>query len=233
MWLFPLAAAGVSGYFAGVLALQWHARHRPHHLAWSVALVMFGLASACAGLGLLVGWSPGLYRVYYLFGAILNVPVLALGTMYLLARRPVAHVCGLVVVIAGIAAIASVSTASVMARGLDTSGIPRGSEVLPSGVRMLSRYYSILGYVVVVGGAVWSALRLLRGREGGLKRLAEANLLIAAGTTVVAAGSEVARVGTGSTQGLAFAVGLFLGVSLMFLGFLRSRSRPSPGEARA
>ena len=55
---------------------------------------MFASASAALWLGVAVGWSGPTFRVFYLFGAILNVPYLALGTVYLLARparrRPVA-----------------------------------------------------------------------------------------------------------------------------------------------
>ncbi len=231
MWLFPLAAAAVSGYLAGILAAQWRARHRSHLLAWSLALVMFAVASAAAGVGLLAGWTTSLYRAYYLFGAILNVPVLALGTIYLLAPRPVAHLFAVIVLVAGASATVVVTTAQMNAGGLDTSGIPRGSEVFPADVRLLSRFYSISGFLVVVSGAVWSAVRLLRRGEAHLRRLARANLLIAGGTTVVAAASEVARIGTGSAQGFIFAVGLLVGVSLMFLGFIRTRPPSSAASS--
>jgi hypothetical protein len=128
-----------------------------------------------------------------------------------------------VVVIATVGAAVIVATADISSSGLDVEGIPRGSDVVPPGIRLLSRSYSIVGFVIVVGGAVWSALRLLRQREVRLRRLAGANLLIAAGVTVVAVASEVARLGTGSAQGFIFAVGLFVGVSVMFLGFTRTR----------
>ncbi len=231
MWLFPLAAAAVSGYFAGILAVQWRARPRSHLLAWSLALVMFAVASGAAGVGLLAGWTTSVYRAYYLFGAIVNVPVLALGTIYLLAPRSVAHLSLAIVLVAAAAATVVVMTAQVRAGGLDTSGIPKGSEVLPAEVRLLSRWYSITGFLVVVSGAVLSAVRLLRRKEAHLRRLAGANLLIAGGTTVVAAASEVARVGTGSAQGFIFAIGLLAGVSLMFLGFIRTRPPTPPGSS--
>lgn len=227
MWVFPLAAAAVSGCFGGALAVRWRERHSPHLLAWSLALAMFGIASAAAAVGLHTGWTPNAYRIYYLFGAIANGPVLALGTIYLLTRRPIAHVCAIVVAMACLGAAVAIANADVSSSGLGTGGVPRGSEVLTRDVRLLSRYYSITGFVVVVGGAVWSAVRLLRRREPHLRRLVGANLLIAVGTTVVAVASEVARVGTGSAQGFIFAVGLFVGVSVMFLGFLRTQP-PSP-----
>lgn len=164
MWVFPLAAAAVSGCFGGALAVRWRERHSPHLLAWSLALAMFGIASAAAAVRLRTGWTPNAYRIYYLFGAIANVPVLALGTIYLLTRRPIAHVCAIVVAMACLGAAVAIANADVSSSGLGTGGVPRGSEVLTRDVRLLSRYYSITGFVVVVGGAVWSAVRLLRRR---------------------------------------------------------------------
>jgi hypothetical protein len=47
--------------------------------------------------------------------------------------------------------------------------------------------------------------------------------LIALGTTVVAIASEIARIAAGSMEDLVFAAGLFVGVSVMFAGFLKTR----------
>jgi hypothetical protein len=69
---------------------------------------------------------------------------------------------------------------------------------------------------------VWSAVRLARKPGERFKRLAQGNGLIAAGTVVVALGSAFARQGQGSV----FAVGLAVGVSVMYLGFLRTSSPP-------
>ena len=229
MWVFPLAAALVSGYFSWLLGVQFSSRRRPNVLAWAIALGMFSLASAAAAFGGVVGWSPITFRTYYLFGAVLNVPALALGTLYLLAPRRFAHGAALFLIVCSVAAAFIVFNAELTMGGLETGGIPRGSEVLSEEVRLLSRYFSIIGFLVVVGGALWSAVRLVRLHQPNLKRLAVANLLIALGTTVVALASEMARIATGSVEDLVFAVGLFVGVSVMFLGFLKTRP-PQPSS---
>jgi len=222
MWIFPLAAAGVSAVFASILVRGWRERTRPHLLAWGVALAMFAVASGAASLGMLAGWSEMLFQTYYLFGAVLNVPVLALGTLHLLAPAQIARTTTAVVILLSISAIFAVLGADLHVTGLDTSGIPSGSEVMPAGPRVLSRYYSFAGFFVVVGGALWSTWRLGRSRRPELRRLAAANGLIAAGTFVVAVASGFARYG----RGFIFAVGLFAGVSIMFFGFLMTRVRP-------
>ncbi len=174
---------------------------------------------------MLTGWTPTSFRIYYLFGAILNVPVLALGTIYLLAPRKVAHACAVLVAVTSLVAVVAVLSADLQVAGLQVDGIPSSREVAPENIRTLSRYYSFGGFLVVVGGALWSAWRLARNREAPLRRLALANLLIAGGTFVVAVGSGFARYGRGAP----FAVGLLVGVSLMFFGFLMARPRPGVG----
>jgi hypothetical protein len=223
MWSFPAAAALVSAVFAASVLRSWGVRRGPHLLAWGTALAMFAAASLAAGLGMLVGWSEALFRVYYLFGAIVNVPVLALGTIYLLTARRVAQACTLLVVVLSVGAAVDVFEVALETSSLDTNGIPAASDVLPESIRTLSRIYSFTGFFVVVGGAVWSAIRLMRQKGPHLRRLAAANALIALGTTVAAAASGFARY----RQGSIFAVGLLLGVTLMFVGFLRTRPRPT------
>src|SRR4030081_582134 len=93
MWTFPLRAALVSAISASLLGRQWIARRRPHQLAWTAALGMFTVATLASAHGVRLGWTPGLFRGYYPFGAMINVPFLAVGTVYLLAkRRWAAHV---------------------------------------------------------------------------------------------------------------------------------------------
>src|SRR5215216_6959769 len=86
-WLLPAVAAAASAAFAVAVLRQYAARRRPHQLAWGIALSMFAVASLALTVGVAAGWSPLSFKVYYLFGAVLNVPWLALGTVELLAGR--------------------------------------------------------------------------------------------------------------------------------------------------
>ena len=219
MWFFPLAAAGVAGIFSLTLARGWGTKRRPNLLAWAVALAMFAVASGAAAWGLLWGWSSGVYRTYYLFGAVVNVPVLALGSIYLLAPRPAGHAAAALVVGASLWAVLEVAGAPLNETALAIPGIPAGSAVIAESSRTLSRVYSYFGFIIVVGGALWSAYKLRRQRHDDLRRLATANSLIALGTLVVAVASGFARYGRGAF----FAVGLLTGISIMFAGFLKTR----------
>lgn len=216
----------VAAVFSVMLLLRWLVRRGPHLAAWAVAMGMFAAASGAAAVGILDAWTPWWYRVYYLFGAILNVPVLALGTVYLLAPRRAGHAAAAVVAIAAVFAAGSLITVelntSALMEASAASQIASGREVLPEAPRTLSRYYSYTGFVVVIAGALWSAWRLSRTRGERFRNLTVGNILIAVGTTVVAVASAFARYGSGSV----FAVGLLVGVVVMFAGFLRTL-RPS------
>jgi len=86
-WLLPAVAAAASAAFAAAVLRQYAARRRPYQLAWGIALSMFAAASLALTVGVAAGWTPLTFKLYYLFGAVLNVPWLALGTVELLAGR--------------------------------------------------------------------------------------------------------------------------------------------------
>ncbi len=229
MWAFPLAAAVISLAFAVLLARQFAARRRPHQAVWAIALLMYAAASAALFLGVLDGWSTGEYRVYWLFGAILNVPFLAMGEVYLLVRsRRVTDVLLVALLFASAFATSRVRTASLDLGALSKS-LPLGKEAfahdrLPY---RLSQFYAYPAYFLLLGGSVWSAWRMRGRRE--LRDRAVGTIWIAVGATVVAVGSGV---GAGLNVVPVFSVGLTAGIAVMFLGFLRA-SRPPAVPRRA
>ena len=99
MWVFPLAAALTALAFAGLVTKEFIARRRPYLLAWAIALFMFAAASAAAFLGILSGWNTRLFAIYWLFGAVLNVPFLAAGEVLLLFRAKAVEVGVLLVMV--------------------------------------------------------------------------------------------------------------------------------------
>jgi len=203
-------SAVVSAVFAGVLALRYTRRRRPHQLVWTIGLAMFTLAAAAGVLARSGGATEAEYRLFYLFGAILNVAWLALGTTYLLAPRAARRALwGLLAftALASVAVFASpvdLSAAADTGKGFDRAPLPRILAGLGSG----------LGSLVLVAGALWSAWRFLRARHEGRRALA--NVIIAAGVLVAAAGGTAAFTGaSGVVEWTNLA-----GVSLIFVGFL-------------
>ena len=203
-------SAFVSAVFAVVMGGRYVRRRRAHQLAWTIGLAMFAAAAVAGALARTAGATETEYRVFYLFGAILNVAWLALGTTYLLAPRAARRALwGLLAftVLASVAVFASpvdLSAAADTGKGFDRAPLPRILAGLGSG----------LGSLVLVAGALWSAWRFLRARHEGRRALA--NVIIAVGVLVAAAGGTAAFTGaSGVVEWTNFA-----GVTLIFIGFL-------------
>lgn len=101
-----LVASAVSGTFCVRLFRRWGRGERRHPalLAWAISLGMFSVASVALLVGVVVGWSSPVFRVFYLFGTVLNVPWLALGTILANARDPwTTRGVGVVAGLAGVA----------------------------------------------------------------------------------------------------------------------------------
>jgi hypothetical protein len=227
MWAFPSFAALVAFAFAAALARQFAARRHSYQALWAVALVMYGVASATVALGAADGWTSGEFRVYWTLGAVLNVPFLAQGELDLLIRRRAIRSV-LYVLLAFVTAytIARVRTAAVDVGAL-AERLPSGKEVFGDGTpaHRLPQLVSIPAYLVLVGGASWSAWRM-RGRSE-LRDRFRGTVLIAAGATVIAGfGSAFAALG----QLPWFSASLLAGISVMFWGFLVATRRPAPAE---
>ena len=226
MWVFPLAAAAVALAFAGALARQYLARRRSYQAIWAAALLMYAVASFMVFLGALDGWSAAVFRWYWVLGAVLNVPFLAQGELDLLVKqRPVRWALYCLLAFVTAYTIAVVRTADVSAEAL-AQELPSGKEVFGAGsaAHRLPQLISIPAYLVLVGGASWSAWRM-RGRPE-LRDRFWGTLLVALGATVIAGfGSAFAALG----ELVPFALALLLGIAVMFWGFLRaSRDSRAP-----
>jgi hypothetical protein len=225
MWVFPLVAALVALAFAVLLIRQFASCRRSYQLLWSVALLMYAVASLAVAIGALNGWSRFGFELYWLLGAVLNVPFLAAGELQLLIRNRTAELAIDVVLVFLVAyAIAVVRGASYDAVAL-TRQLPSGKLVFGDGTpaHRLPQLISIPSYLILVGGALWSAWRM-RGRPE-LKDRFVGTLWIALGATVIAGlGSAFAALGKLPL----FSVSLLAGIAMMFWGFLRASRAATP-----
>ena len=227
MVFYALAAAAISAAFALTLFGQYRARPRPFLLAWSVALAMYALAALMEVIGAAAGWTPLTYRIYYYFGAIMLVGVLALGTIYLLAPRFGRRALLVLVVLGGIGLAATLG-ASLQTGLLQTHEVPSVDTIRLEHSTfnvlaiLMAALLNIVGTVILVGGALWSAYGTWR-RGGAPSRLV-ANILIAAGALIVATASSLTRLFHVYEL---FYVGQAVGVLVMFGGFLAAQRAPS------
>lgn len=220
---FAVLGALVAGAFATELGRQWRARRRHHALAWSLALSLYavGMVALAAGFGL--GWSPALFAVYWITGALLNVPLLAVGQLHLLDSKRAA----LWWTIAGLATVWSVAAVAltpvqvgVLAAADVAGGIPGGQEAFAGGLAyQVLRPMTILGALVVVVGSVYSGVR---SRRYGI-------LLIALGVAVSATSSRFLA----AELDHLVAVVLALGAMIMYAGFRAARRAPRARQETA
>src|SRR5665647_1783424 len=89
-WL-PFLSSALSLVFAAFVLRRYLARRGPHLLLWGVGMVFYGIGGFCEGYYGAFGWNPLIFRLWYLFGALLVAAWLGQGTVYLLAKRRVAH----------------------------------------------------------------------------------------------------------------------------------------------
>lgn len=213
---FAVLGALVAGVFAAELARQWRARRRHHALAWSLSLALYavGMVALAAGFGL--GWSTASFAVYWISGALLNVPLLAVGQLHLLDSKRAA----LWWTIAGLAAVWSVAAVAltpvevgVLAAAEATGTIPGGQEAFAGGLAyQVLRPMTILGSLVVIVGSVYSGVRT---RRYGI-------LLIALGVAVSATSSRFLAADLDHLVAVVLAVG----VTIMYGGFRAARRKP-------
>ena len=225
MIVLPLGAAIVALVFAVLLARQFMTRRKPFQALWTLALLMYAGASLALFLGQIDGWTAAEFRAYWALGAVLNVPYLAAGESVLLfPRRTARNVVFLLLIAATVVAGAGVGGADVTAGALD-SELPLGRHVFGDGStpHLLAQAFGWGGYLILLAGTMWSALRI-KGVAAQRDRFL-GTLYIAAGATVVAIGTGV---GASQESFPFFSVSLLVGMAVMFLGFLRASRRPAP-----
>jgi hypothetical protein len=241
------AATLMSLAFAMSTFERWLRGHRRHEAAWTISLTLFAAGSAALWVGAAVGWGEWPFKAFYLFGAILNVPFLALGTIELLAGPAHGRRWTAIISLLGAFCVGLVVSAPLLGP-IDPDVLPQGKEVFGIGPRIAAAVGSGVAAMVIIGGALWSAWRLLRRRtaaanatnRSGLSpgRLAAANLLIAAGTLILSAGGVLNSV---IDEMNGFAVSLVAGITVIFAGFLLTntdmrsdvRTLPEPIEWHA
>lgn len=221
----PLVSTIVTVIFAGFVFTQFTSRRKAYQLLWGVGLLMFAIGTGselAAGIG---GWNDLIYKLWYLFGAILVAAYLGQGTIYLLVPRRIAHVVMALLLLGTIyAAYAVFSAQTDMGQLLTAVGTASGNG-MPKGIRLLTPFFNTFGTLALVGGAVYSAWIFWRHRI--LPHRVTANVLIAAGATFVAMAGTIAKLGSAEF----LYAGELVGSVVIFVGFLQSRRISTETEA--
>ena len=215
-----LAAVASVGFLFD-LVRSYLGRPRPHVAAYAAGVGFFSLATFALFFGVTFGWTPATFRTFYLFGAIINVPLLALGSMFLVAGRRSGHAM-LLFLFPLYAISVPMTLAEPLVGQVPGNGVPAGSELFAAGFgpRMWAGVSSGLGTVVLIVLAVVSIIRFWDED----RRIIAANLLVVTGTMAAAGG------GTGLALGEAsgFAVSLLAAASFIWAGFRVAQRARAP-----
>lgn len=215
-----LVAAVVAGLLSARLGRRFLARRRSHALAWSGSLALFAVASAAVALGLAQGWSPAVFLVYWVAGALVTVPLLAAGQLMFMDPAR-AWLYWTLAALMGLSALVAVATSSLDSGVLAEVGarIPTGEAVFGESLAVALLPPFNYTAVIVVVGVVWSAVRTRRWSL----------LFIALG--VLVAGASFAFVRAGLPAG--FSTTLASGAVLMYVGFRAAERPPAPPGSHA
>jgi hypothetical protein len=224
----PFVSSLISFAFAGLIFRRYLVRRRAHLLLWGIGMVMYGIGGFCEGYYSAFGWNPLVFRLWYLFGALLVAAWLGQGTAYLLIRRRWAHVLMVLLGVASLYGAVRVFGAQLdpaaMGSSLHTGSELSGKAIVSSGVRSLTPFFNLYGTLLLVGGAAYSAWIFWRKRI--LLHRVIGNVLIATGALLPAFGGAFSRLGIGG----ALYISELLGAILLFLGFLRATTPVPPGN---
>jgi hypothetical protein len=212
VFVIPLIAGAVGGAFAAVVARQYLNRRKPYQATWAVALAMFAAAAFFETAGEALGWSDATYKGYYLFGGMLNVGWLGLGSLLLLIPPRGGRIATIAMAVVSIVALVAVLIAHTDPQLLRAAVPARGAIDVPALVPLIT---NLGGSLLLIGGAAWSAWKAARAGAPGYRVVGLA--VLAAGAFIVAGGHSYAQTkGVYAAQPISEA----LGIVAMFVGYL-------------
>ncbi len=213
--LLPLISFIVSTIFAILVFRRYLIRRGPHLLLWGIGMVFYAIGSFSEAYFGAFGWNDLIFRLWYLFGAILVAAWLGQGSVYLLAKRKWAHVFMAILFLGSVYGVIRIFAAE-LDPSLMIGNELSGHAIVTPGVRILTPFFNLYGTVALVGGAAYSAWIFWRKRV--LLHRAVGNVLIADGALAPAFGGAFSRFGLTN----ALYVGELLGAILIFAGFIRA-----------
>ncbi|MFV1948823.1 MAG: hypothetical protein ACC633_02695 [Anaerolineales bacterium] len=218
--ILPFGSSLVSFGFAVVILRRYWERKGLHLLLWGIGMIFYGIGGFSEGYYGAFGWNSTVFRMWYLFGAILVAAWLGQGTVYLLAKKSWAHGLMVILILGSIYGAYKVFGAeldpTLMISSLHTGSEMSGHAIVTPGVRSLTPFFNLYGTVALVGGAAYSAWIFWRKRV--LLHRSIGNILIAVGAMLPAFGGTFSRMGFSG----ALYITEFLGAILLFVGFVRA-----------
>ncbi len=149
----------ISLAFAAAVFRRYVEKGRGAHLLWwAGGLAVYAAGTFTEGYVTLFGWNPGIFRAWYISGALLGGAPLAQGTVYLLLRRATAH--RLTAALVAVVLVASVCVLLTPLDGAKAEAHRLSGKVIGwQWVRLFSPFINTYALIFLVGGAGLSAWR--------------------------------------------------------------------------
>ena len=212
----------ISFIFAASVFNRYRYKKGMHLLFWGIGLVFYGLGTLTEVI-LSFTFSALALKVWYLTGAMLTAAWLGQGTVFLLVRRRnVANIlAGILIGVSVLALVLILVAPLTSAAGAYNSSQPVSAQykdilVRSGAITFLTILLNIYGTLALVGGAIYSAY--LFWRKKVLLNRVVGNILIAAGALMPAMAGSFIKAGLVDW----LYVSEFLGVILMYIGFLQA-----------
>ena len=189
----PILTTLFSAWFAFILYQHWAAKDKPTYILWwLLGVVFYGLGTFTESWVGLFGWNEGIFKSWYILGALLGGFPLAQGSVYLLLNRKVAHALSLIFVVVILITAVLVALSPVLYELVEPTRLT-GKVLAWREVRLVTPFINIYAFIFLVGGAAWSAYRY--SRERIYRNRFVGNLLIAIGGLLPGIGGSFTKFG--------------------------------------
>lgn len=226
VYYIPIGTTVVSMAFAWIVFQRYRGKGSRYLLWWAIGIFVYGLGTFAEGFTSLFGWNEGIFKLWYIVGALLGGAPLAQGTVYLLMKRKAADwmAAGLItatVVCSVFVILTPIHGALVQEHKLT------GDVMAWSWIRWITPFLNLYAVIFLIGGAIWSALKF---HENSEDRRMLANIFIAIGALLPGIGGSFTVFG--HTEVLY--VTEFIGIVLIYIGYRTStKGRPAVPDVQA
>jgi hypothetical protein len=208
----PIATTVLAIVFSTVLFRRWRERGGAHLLWFFVGGLTYAAGTFTESWTTLFGWNEGIFRAWYITGALMGGAPLAQGAAYLHVPHRTADRLSLALVLA-----IGISAAFVVASPLHLDLVEphrlSGKVLAWSWVRAFSPFINTYAFIFLVGGAARSAWRYAKSAETRNRFIG--NVLISVGALLPGIGGTFTRFGY--TEVLY--VTEFIGLAMIFAGY--------------
>ncbi|HMA72176.1 MAG TPA: hypothetical protein VKP67_11900 [Xanthobacteraceae bacterium] len=160
----PVLTTVFSVFFLSRIVPHYLVKRPPYLLWWMLGVLTFGLGTLTESINAIFGWTEWNTKIWYIVGALLGGYPLAQGTIYLLMKKRFADMSALVC-----SAVILVAAVCVLSSPIE---IPEGFDYRLTGrvfawqwVRAFSPLLNLYAFVFLFGGAVYSAIVYLLGKD--------------------------------------------------------------------